>query len=255
MPISVVIVTRDRPGLLARAVASVEAQGDPEVEIVIVDNLSRQPVDLPCRVIRSTAPLSAAQARNLGMDHAQGEIVCFLDDDDVYLPGKFADVRAAFSADPALGFCFGSTVQRGPDGTDLGRSAGVPEIVPFLRWRYVHVNALALRGHLAREHRFDERMTTYEDVDFAGRLIRSAQGRHIPRDHAVWHRDSRPDQLTRPDWRRAWRNWKLLCATFDAEIASDPDLRRFYHRKMLALALRYGDLAQAGRSLRRLSGL
>jgi len=255
MPISVVIVTRDRPQLLERALASIHAQGDPDVEIVVVDNRSQVPVDLPCPVIRSEVPLSAAQARNLGMEHAGGEIICFLDDDDVFLPNKFADLRAAFSDDLALDFCFGSTVHRGVAGEEVGHSAGEPEIVPFLRWRYVHVNALALRGRAAREHRFDERMTTYEDVDFIGRLMRAARGRHIPRDHAVWNRDNRPDQLTRKNWRRAWANWKLLCATFDLEIASDRDLRRFYHRKMLALALRYGDAVQVGRSLVRLSGI
>lgn len=256
MQVSAIIVTRNRPALLARAIESVRAQDHADIELVVVDNASDPPLSLAgARVVRSDEMLSAARARNLGMDHAGGQVLCFLDDDDCWLPGKLADVLAAFDAAPDLDFCYGSTVHLGPGGARTGFSAGPCEIVPFLRWRYIHMNALAIRRRVAETHRFNPAMQTYEDVEFAGRLVRDLKGRHIQAEHAVWNRDGRADQLTRRDWRRAWRNWKILCAVFAPEIAADPGLRRFYHRKMLVLALMFLDLRQAGTSARVLAGL
>lgn len=255
MRVSAIIVTRNRPALLARAIESVRAQGHDAVDLVVVDNASDPPLSLPeVRVIRSEVPLSAARGRNLGLDHAQGEVLCFLDDDDIWLPGKLADVLAAFADDPVLDFCYGNTVHLGPGGTRIGFSAGPCRIGPFLRWRYIHMNALAIRRRVVATHRFNPDLQTYEDVEFAGRLVRDLRGRHIDAEHAVWNRDGRADQLTRRDWRRAWRNWKILCAVFAPEIGADPDLRRFYHRKMLVLALMFLDLRQAAVSVRALAG-
>lgn len=263
MLISVIIVSRNRLKLLRRALESIAAQNDQNIEIVIVDNNSDERLDLSgiaanlpqIKILRNESILPASAARNVGMAAVQGDVVCFLDDDDVYLPGKFADVRAALNTDDTLDFCYGSTNHEGANGVHLCRSDGPPEIIPFLRWRYVHLNALALRRRVAETHRFDEEMSTFEDVDFVGRLLLRAKGKHISNDHAIWYRDGRQDQLTQRNWRRSHANWKILCKTFSNQIDSDRHLRRAYHRKALALSLRFGDLSQAVRSMAKLLGI
>lgn len=94
--VSVVIPTLGRPRPLLRALRSVLDQTHRLIEVIVVidrpdDNTDAilQAIDDPrLRVVVNPRPLNAAAARNLGIDHAQGEWVAFLDDDDEWLPGK-----------------------------------------------------------------------------------------------------------------------------------------------------------------------
>jgi len=256
--VSVVIPTRNRLALLQRAIDSVEAQTYPNVEIVLVDNHADVPLtrdqiksSRPITIARTPTKLLLPLSRNFGADRANGEFVSFLDDDDEIMPGKIEAHVAAFASDPTLGYVYGNTRHIGPDGSTLVVASGPPELVPFLRWRYIHTNALTLRKSVFDALRYNSEMSTYEDVEFTARLIRGHKGAHIPDVHAKWYRDNRPDQITRPNYRRAYDNWRRLCRLLDDVIASDRDLRRFYHRKMFVLSVMYADVAQAGWSLLR----
>jgi glycosyltransferase involved in cell wall biosynthesis len=87
MLISVVVPTRDRPAALARCAAALAAQDAAELEVVVVDDGSRDRgavaaalEALPeARVVRSPGR-GPATARNLGAGAANGEVVCFNDD-------------------------------------------------------------------------------------------------------------------------------------------------------------------------------
>lgn len=253
--VSIVIPTRHRLALLNRALQSVDAQLYNQIQVVIVDNFSGDPIcpaDIHTRhsslIVRTDAMLPASQARHFGVQHAQGEFICFLDDDDLYQENKIRDEVNYLLAHPRAEFVYGQTVHVGPDGSTLAVSRGEPEITSFLRWRYVHLNSLMVRKSVYQQEPFNLKMTTFEDVDFVGRLIRRGQGGYIPDVHSVWNRDGRPDQLTRRNWRRSYQNWKYLCDEFHPEIRRDRGLTVFYHRKMLILALRFLDLGQASRS-------
>src|SRR5215472_9662532 len=97
MPLlSVVLPTRNRPRLLARAAASVLAQDVGSLELVVVDDASTDDtpdvldrltgLDERVRVVRTASPLGPCEARNRGLEEAEGELVSFCDDDDVWLP-------------------------------------------------------------------------------------------------------------------------------------------------------------------------
>ena len=87
---SIVIPTRDRPALLARAVESALAQTHESLEVVVVDDGSAEPVERPkhprAQVIRHPRARGSAAARNTGLAGARGPWVSFLDDDDCLLP-------------------------------------------------------------------------------------------------------------------------------------------------------------------------
>lgn len=94
--VSVVIPTYDRPEMVRRAVGSVLAQGVP-VEVIVVDDGSPEPYSAEgiaqaelVRVLRQPQCLGVSAARNRGMAAARGEYVAFLDDDDLWLPGKLS---------------------------------------------------------------------------------------------------------------------------------------------------------------------
>jgi len=113
--VSVVVVTRDRPALLADALRGIAAQRLLPLEVRIADDGER-PVrhDLPCggspeRVIVPVGAGLAAVARNRGSAGARGEVLAFHDDDDLWLPDHLSGLAAAFR-DPAVGFAWRDSV-------------------------------------------------------------------------------------------------------------------------------------------------
>ena len=98
--VSVVIPTRDRDQLLARAVAAVAAQEQEQeqagsLEVVVVRDgtpAAELAVDLPAHVtlrqVPNTRTPGLSGARNTGILAAAHELVAFCDDDDEWLPGK-----------------------------------------------------------------------------------------------------------------------------------------------------------------------
>lgn len=96
--LSVIIPTRNRCEQLARAIASVQHQDWPDIEIIIVDDASTDNTpqylaDLSkntgnIKYISNSQPVGGSQARNLGIGLATGFYTAFLDDDDIWLPQK-----------------------------------------------------------------------------------------------------------------------------------------------------------------------
>ena len=119
MLVSVVIPTLDRPKLLLRAINSVLRQTHKEIEVVVVidrpdeDTVSavRSVNDRRLQLIVNPHPSTAAGARNAGVDHATGEWIAFLDDDDEWLPNKLErQIAFASGRAPALVSCLSRVV-------------------------------------------------------------------------------------------------------------------------------------------------
>ena len=88
---TIAITTHDRPDLLRRAVDSALAQSVRDLEVIVVDDGSAEPVimdrsDSRLRVLRNDRPLGVSAARNRGLWAARGHWITFTDDDDELLP-------------------------------------------------------------------------------------------------------------------------------------------------------------------------
>jgi glycosyltransferase involved in cell wall biosynthesis len=103
--LSVVIPTRNYGRFLACAIGSVLAQGFPSVEIIVADDGS---VDDTAEVAASFGDrvkyffqpnAGTASARNLGLRHATGGFIGFLDSDDAWVPGTMAPLLEALRND------------------------------------------------------------------------------------------------------------------------------------------------------------
>jgi glycosyltransferase involved in cell wall biosynthesis len=113
LTVSTVIPTWNRKHALSAAIESVLAQTHPVDEMIIVDDgstdgtwdfLKTLPENVgPTRILtirQENAGVSAA--RNRGIRLASGELVAFLDDDDIWLPGKIARQLEVFARHPEL---------------------------------------------------------------------------------------------------------------------------------------------------------
>lgn len=102
---SIVIPAYNRADKIGRTLASCLAQTEPDFEIVIVDDGSRDQTRAAVEAVGDARiryiwqeNAGASAARNRGAAEARREYVAFLDSDDEFLPGKLAAFRAAIAA-------------------------------------------------------------------------------------------------------------------------------------------------------------
>ena len=94
--VSVILPVHNREGWVARAIDSVLAQTWQPLELIVVDDGSTDETPRVLeryadRIAIVTQPHAGAYvARNLGIRHARGELVAFIDSDDAWLPDKLA---------------------------------------------------------------------------------------------------------------------------------------------------------------------
>lgn len=133
--LSIVIPTYNRGNLLHRAVQSALGQTLESLEVLVVDDGSPEPVEIPfddprLRIHRLPRNRGHAAARNVGARQAAGRWITYLDDDDELLP-HMAEVslQGLQRADlpPPVAVLSGLEVIR-PDGSSL--ETRIPPTLP-----------------------------------------------------------------------------------------------------------------------------
>jgi glycosyltransferase involved in cell wall biosynthesis len=180
--ISVVIPTFNRRAMLREAIASVAAQRGANYEIIVIDDGSTDGTweDLPSapgrlRAIR-TARRGPAAARNRGIEAARGELVAFLDSDDLWHPQKLVRQSAFMREHPRcpISQC-GEIWLRGERRVNPGtrhRKRSGDIFIDSLHTCLISPSAAILRrGLLAETGGFDEDMAACEDYDLWLRIL------------------------------------------------------------------------------------
>lgn len=131
LSVSVVIPSYDQAGYLREAVVSAIASADGgQVEVVVVDDAS---TDGSGRLVAALAeelgdvvrPVllgrngGGGAALNRGIAVADGDVVCFLDADDRFAPGKITAVGQVYADQPDAGWVFHRRRLIGPDSAPL----------------------------------------------------------------------------------------------------------------------------------------
>jgi glycosyltransferase involved in cell wall biosynthesis len=121
--VSIITPSYNQAQYLEQTLRSVLAQSYTPIEYLVVDGGSQ---DGSVDVIRSYQDLISwwisepdhgqAEAINKGFQRAQGEIIAWLNSDDLYLPGAVAIAVSALQADPTLGMVFGDAITIDGDG-------------------------------------------------------------------------------------------------------------------------------------------
>jgi glycosyltransferase involved in cell wall biosynthesis len=117
----VIIPVRDGERFIGDAIASALAQGHRPVEVIVVDDGSTdgtaEVAGLAGVTVLRQAGAGHAAAKNAGAAAATGDLVAFLDADDVWLPTKLAAQTAALDAAPKAGFSVCHMVNVFEDGS------------------------------------------------------------------------------------------------------------------------------------------
>jgi glycosyltransferase involved in cell wall biosynthesis len=109
---SIIIPTHDRPELLRRAIESARHAGS-EVEIVVVDDGSRDATSSVCTSLKDIVYVRLEErhgvgyARAAGIAASSGAYISFLDDDDVRIPGSIDRQLAFLEAAPEAALVYG----------------------------------------------------------------------------------------------------------------------------------------------------
>lgn len=183
--VGVVIPTRDRPEWLGVALRSVLAQEGVSVEVAVVDDgegpataaLVERLADPRVRLLPNAGPPGVSGARNTGIAEVGGDWLAFLDDDDVWAPGKLsAQLAEAVQARRGWVYAGDVTVDERLRVLAGGPPPAPQDVVAALR-RYNAVPAGASNVVVRREvlevtGGFEPQLRTSEDWDLWLRLAR-----------------------------------------------------------------------------------
>lgn len=180
--VTVIIPTYNRANLIRRSVCSVLSQNFKNLELIVVDDGSTDDTLSVLSAINDSRlsilhqnHKGACAARNLGIQHASGDLIAFQDSDDVWLPNKLTEqISVLDSTGSEINFCMMKT---------FGLSK--PIIVP----KYIYSNQSDLYKSILGENcistqqligltscfksvSFDEQMPRFQDWDIVLRLIK-----------------------------------------------------------------------------------
>lgn len=175
--ISVVIPTRGRHAFLRQALESVLAQGHTPHEIIVVDDGAGAAEAVgqmhPAITVLDNRERGPVPARNLGVSHATGNCICFLDDDDWFTDNNYFS-RAAEAFDRGADFCFADGILRFEDGRPDLPFAHDADLDTLTQDNTILISGViyrrALHGALGK---FDETLPFYWDWDWYLRIARA----------------------------------------------------------------------------------
>ena len=193
--VSVVIPTYNYGRFIAEAVESVLAQTYPIAEIIVVDDGSTDDTETVVRTfgekvryVRQTNE-GVCSARNRGINSSNGDMIAFLDADDIWLPEKIEKQLARFAEDPEIGLVHcglrefdtatGETIAMHLDGDE----GWVAEDLALCEKPVIQGpgGSIMVRRHVFDEvGGFDRRLKIYEDWEFCLRVARKFKVGFVP---------------------------------------------------------------------------
>lgn len=178
--VSIIVPVHNGEAYLAAALDSVLAQSLADWELIVVDDGSSDgTLDVLARysheprlVVLEQPNGGTARARNRGLEHARGELVAFLDADDMWRPEYLARMAGALRQAPAASAAYSGWQYIDQAGTPLPQ-----RVMPYggdsallareLHWKVALVPAavVARRAAVAACGGFDAALRTAEDWD------------------------------------------------------------------------------------------
>lgn len=215
--VSIVTPSFNQATFLEAAILSVLEQDHPNIELILIDGGS---TDGSLEIIRhyesrlaywcSEPDTGQTEAINKGFARARGEVLAWLNSDDVYRLGAVTQAVAFLRQHPAVGMVYGQADYIDHRGETTGRFPAGPTDLRRLRQGYVHIpqQAAFFRASLWRlAGPLDPSFYFAMDYDLWVRIAERSPIRFVPQ---VWagfrlHGDSKTLMAAARCWPEMWR--------------------------------------------------
>jgi glycosyltransferase involved in cell wall biosynthesis len=175
--VSAIVPVRDGELYIEEAIDSILGQTRPPDQVIVVDDGSRDGTSARIEgygdsvALIRREPGGVGAAVNTGLDAANGDLISFLDADDLWTPRKLEVQCEALAADPGIDTVFGHVEQFvSPDLTDTDRARLRP--TPAAQPGKLKGTMLIRRAAVDRAGRFP---TEWKVADFIGWYARAQE--------------------------------------------------------------------------------
>jgi len=269
--VSIIIPTYNYATYLPKAVQSCLDQTHQPVEIIVVDDGSK---DNTREVLKPFADRiryffqenrGVSAARNAGLQRSTGDFVTFLDADDYLLRDSIEARLEIFSNNPEVGIVASEVYSLYPEDGSLRHTSRFEKAVAppkpheaFLRKRIAFSTCTALiRGDLARRFKFPEEISNGEDIAYLAKVLFLTKAFFLRRPLAVMlrHADSQRHDIRKikkqelalveaifddplfggslDHLRREFLSWRCLSISRSCFQSGDKGMTRKYYLKAL----------------------
>jgi glycosyltransferase involved in cell wall biosynthesis len=209
--VSVIIPAHNARKYVLEAIGSVLLQNYAPIEILLIDDGSTDGMaelvqrEMPQVRIIQQANVGVAAARNTGLRHVTGELICFLDADDGWFPGKLAAQVSYLARHPQVGLVYHPWLVRKPNANGVFADLTPPQQTAndvmdpaHSGWIYldllldciVHTSSVMLRRAVAQKVGFfNQALSSGEDYHYWLRVSRQCE-MHKQRGVYSFYRDA-----------------------------------------------------------------
>lgn len=219
--VSIITPTFNRADFIEQAVNSVLAQTYPEFELLIVDDGSTDNTREKLAAVLEDSRVSyfyqenqgQSVARNLALEHAKGEYICFLDSDNYWPENKLALQVDLFGQNPEVDIVYGDNIIIDEQGQEINRKNMKRYSGYIAKWM-VKDNCVSMNTAMARRKCFDEMggmsglRRVADDYGLWLKFSSRYQFFYIP-EYLAYYRVM-PDQISSDKNRRFEANWSII---------------------------------------------
>ncbi len=200
---TIIIPTIGREDVLSSAITSAIQQDFNDFEVIVVDNshdlLTTDKIKICIssfqdkRIFQVTTDLyERSNARNYGIDHSQGQYICFLDEDDELFENHLKVLHGAIvNHEYPMAIFRTGMIHLDAEAKIILKSAFCPseeDPIKFFLDHMVGIHTLCFHKDILQEIRFDPRFSYFEDTHLLTRALLQFPFIQIPKHTCVYHK-------------------------------------------------------------------
>lgn len=200
--ISIIIPTYNRSKVIQRAINSILAQSYTNWELLIIDDggvdntksIVEQYKKKHTNIFYHKFPnMGASIARNIGIGLSKGELVGFLDSDDIWTPGRLELIYNEYKRDKNKFYVTDFKSNEDNSGkfrTKFLDSNKFKQILLSHNFLGGTINLVVPREMLMNIQGFDQKLLSCQDHDIVNRLAENYDIKYLPGEYSIFYRDA-----------------------------------------------------------------